>query len=369
MIVNTQYNSNKSSFTFDDETYDIQKSNQHISLIGGKPNINYTLKQTNSCIFAFTNTQDYVYCVTPQGLVPVMGLGKLFFGINIVSGYSSNDIQDSVFFFQINYSDTAPKYIIKAKNQMDLCNISEQSIITLKNNSTFYNDVAIVTTNNNKYIICGVTNTQIRSISINSNGDTTSLLSYSLIQSSNNCFCAAGNGKFVVATGNMTYGVQKVIRIYTTDSYDSTNNPTDRILVSKSSTGSYDLNIYSFYFDHFINKFVIIFGSEVTYLNVGTSNDGINWDIKEIPMISSHKNNLAFDKDYYYIINNDVENYYIYDKNFNQISKNTIPFVDTSSINKTGSCGFANGTLYINTNETSIMGIRQQDFITINKEF
>lgn len=78
MIVNTQYNSNNSSFTFDDETYDIQKSNQHISLIGGKPNINYTLKQTNSCIFAFTNTQDYVYCVTPQGLVPVMGLGKLF---------------------------------------------------------------------------------------------------------------------------------------------------------------------------------------------------------------------------------------------------------------------------------------------------
>lgn len=372
MIVNTQYNSNKSSFTFDDIKYNIQKNNELVSVIGVGNGEYYNLVQTKNNVFIIPQYQGYMYLITPQGTVPIMELGTPNNGWNIASECSRFDHQGSVFLFT---DKNGNEYIIEAKNQIDLYNIQSNAIIHLDAHWQSLGGT-IVSIDSTGYIVCLADKKNIKILKAKKDGTCTQLLYYTYSTTANEVVCAAGNNKIIVAAGEMykEFDVdqyQRVVQVFVIDQDNLTTPPTEITLPTPLS-GNLTYRLYSLYFDHFANKFVITYGINNRSHYIATSTDGETWKYKSINYNRAHEsnNNIAFDQNFYYMPDYQVENYYKYDKNLNQIGSRTkIPFIEDQT---SGTCGYTDNTFYVFPSTTivkGIIGMRQQDFITINKEF
>lgn len=372
MIVNTQYNSNKSSFTFDDIKYNIQKNNELVSVIGVGNGEYYNLVQTKNNVFIIPQYQGYMSLITPQGTVPIMELGTPNNGWNIASECSRFDHQGSVFLFT---DKNGNEYIIEAKNQIDLYNIQSNAIIHLNDDWQSLSGT-IVSIDGTGYIVCLANEKFFKILKVKKDGTSTHLLSYTYFATATKAICAAGNNKILVAAGELykksdVNKYQYVVQVLVIDQDNLTTPPTEIILPTPLS-GNLTYRLYSLYFDHFANQFVLTYGVNNRSHYIATSTDGETWKYKSINDNWAHENdnNIAFDKNFYYMPDYQVENYYKYDKNLNQIGKSTkIPFIEEQT---SGTCGYTNNTFYVLPSTTTVKGIigmRQQDFITINKEF
>ena len=316
MIVNSQYNSNNSSFTFSDGNYELIERPAYTTLLGLPDRYVYTMKQTANNVFIWSdNKGDRISYISPQGVV----------SINSTNGNTSHtwrDVAETQTSSGSNFAFLSDStiYCYRAESQLDLYSAKIDDMLSATGISA---KVIAISDETDAFNVCFVTSTHAKTGTINSNHQFVQHGNLSIDNIGGNVFCAAGNNKFVVAIGRAreTSGYES-IQIITFMGYTTTETPRSYSLDDSDNV----FNVYSLYFDHYAQQFVISYGENNGTHYLATSKDGLTWKKKSINYaFDERKYNVAFDKTYYYVLNKDHDYISQYNKNLNMTTSTSLP--------------------------------------------